>query len=129
MKQALRYGAPLVPVYSFGEVDIFNQASNPEGSFLKKLQRFLTRYVFGFSPPLIIGRGVFNYSFGIIPMPYRRPINTVVGKPIEVEKVENPSQEDIDSLHETYVKGLIDLFEENKTKYGLDETVHLNFIG
>ena len=64
-------------MYSFGETDIFNQASNPEGSFVKKLQKFLTHYVFGFSPPLIIGRGVFNYSFGIIPMPYRRPINTV----------------------------------------------------
>ena len=64
-------------MFSFGEVEIYNQASNPEGSFLKKLQKFLTHYVFGFSPPLIIGRGVFNYSFGIIPMPYRKPINTV----------------------------------------------------
>ena len=52
-----------------------------------------------------------------------------MGKPIEVEKKENPSQEDIDSLHEKYVKALIEVFEENKTKFGIDETVHLNFIG
>ena len=52
-----------------------------------------------------------------------------VGKPIDVEKVAEPSQEDIDTLHDKYVKALVDLFEENKTKYGLDESVHLNFIG
>ena len=66
-----------MPVFHFGELDVFNQAKNPEGSFLKKLQQFLTHYVTGFSPPLIIGRGVFNYSFGVIPLPYRKPINTV----------------------------------------------------
>ena len=52
-----------------------------------------------------------------------------MGKPIDVEKVAEPSQEDIDTLHDKYVKALVDLFEENKTKYGLDESVHLNFIG
>ena len=52
-----------------------------------------------------------------------------VGKPIEVVKSENPTQEEIDDLHEKYVKGLVEVFEDNKTKFGLDESIHLNFIG
>ena len=52
-----------------------------------------------------------------------------VGKAIDVEKVAEPSQEDIDALHDKYMKALVELFEENKLKYGLDESVHLHFIG
>ena len=52
-----------------------------------------------------------------------------VGAPIDCEKCEEPSQEEVDALHDKYMKGLVQLFEDNKTKYGLDESVHLNFIG
>jgi 2-acylglycerol O-acyltransferase 2 len=45
-----------------------------------------------------------------------------------VEKNEEPSQEEIDNLHTRYVEELKDLFESNKIKYGIDESVHLNFI-
>ena len=52
-------------------------------------------------------------------------IPITVGEPISVEKSADPSQEEIEALHEKYVCTLIDLFEINKTKYGLDESVHL----
>ena len=52
-----------------------------------------------------------------------------MGKPIEVVKSENPTQEEIDDLHEKYVNGLVEVFEDNKAKFGLDESIHLNFIG
>lgn len=41
----------------------------------------------------------------------------------------NPSQEEIDNLHKKYVDGLKEVFESNKTKFGIEESVHLNFIG
>lgn len=125
IKIALRTGASLVPVYSFGETDLYLQAKNPEGSILRKIQNFMTSK-FGFSPPLFHGRGVFNYTFGLLP--FRKPVNTVFGKPIDVKKTENPTQEELDSLHEQYMKALINLFEEHKEKYGIPADHHLNMI-
>ena len=63
-----------VPVYSFGEMDLYDQISSPEGSKLHTFQVYFTRIV-GFAPPLFKGRGFFNYSLGLLP--YRRPIDTV----------------------------------------------------
>ncbi|XP_052784158.1 2-acylglycerol O-acyltransferase 2-like isoform X2 [Mya arenaria] len=75
IKQALIHGASVVPVFTFGENDVYEQVQNPEGSRLKRLQIFLTHKIFGFSMPIFKGRGIFNYTFGIFP--YRRPLNTV----------------------------------------------------
>ena len=61
-------------MFSFGENNIYTQLPNPKGSKLRKLQNFLTGLL-GFSPPIFHGRGVFNYTFGLLP--YRTPINTV----------------------------------------------------
>ena len=50
-----------------------------------------------------------------------------VGKPIAVTKTENPSQEVIDKLHNTYCQALRDLYSEYNPIYG-DPSVKLNFI-
>ena len=78
MKKALKYGSDLVPTFSFGEGSIFsNMVSNPKGSFIRNLQeKILDKIGFPF-PIFFLGRGIFQYSFGILPM--RKPI-TVVGK-------------------------------------------------
>ena len=47
----------------------------------------------GFSMPIFHGRGIFNYSLGLLP--HRRPLNVVIGAPIPVPKVE-PTSELID---------------------------------
>lgn len=43
-----------------------------------------------------------------------------VGKPILVEKDENPTQDKINGLHQTYMDELEKLFDENKAKYGYE---------
>ncbi len=63
-----------MPCFSFGENDLFDQVNNPEGSMLKWVQRHLTKLL-GFSVPIFQGRGIFNYTFGLLPR--RRPITTV----------------------------------------------------
>ena len=63
-----------MPVFSFGENDLFDQIPNPEGSKIRKFQARMTKLL-GFSVPVFHGRGIFNYTFGILP--YRKPINTV----------------------------------------------------
>ncbi|XP_060682881.1 2-acylglycerol O-acyltransferase 2 [Hemiscyllium ocellatum] len=125
VKLALQYGASLVPVFSFGENEVFDQVNNPKGSLLRKIQERLQK-VMGISLPLFHARGVFQYSFGLLP--YRKPIYTVVGKSIDMEKEENPTQQEIDEIHQKYIEELIKLFEEHKPKYKLAEDKHLTFI-
>ena len=65
---------------------------------------------------VFFGRGIFQYNWGLLP--HRKPITVVVGKPLFVEKVENPSKEQIENLHENYVQELTKLYEEYNPKYG-----------
>ena len=127
VRKALQHGSPLVPCFAFGENDLFMQTVAPEGSFLRRVQDAF-RKVFTFSTPMFWGRGVFNYSFGILPR--RQPVTVVVGAPIEIEggPRESPSTEDIQSLHAQYVEALVDLFEKHKLEHGLAETDHLEII-
>ncbi|XP_066106018.1 2-acylglycerol O-acyltransferase 2 [Saccopteryx bilineata] len=124
IKLALIHGAALVPVFSFGENDLYDQVENSPGSWLRWIQNRLQK-VMGISLPLFHGRGVFQYSFGLLP--HRRPITTVVGKPIEVPQTPQPSQEDVDKLHQHYIKELCNLFEAHKLKYNVPADQHLEF--
>lgn len=122
IRTALQFGTNLVPVFSFGETDTFNTYEVLKGSRVEKLQKTFKRFS-NFGLPIFWARGIFNYSFGLLP--HRTSIYTVVGKPIVVEKNVDPSSEDIDALHKVYMKELVKLFEENKVKYATDKNVKL----
>ncbi|XP_068732433.1 2-acylglycerol O-acyltransferase 2-A-like [Montipora capricornis] len=125
-KMALRTGAYLVPVFSFGENDLFNQVSNPRGSRLRTFQTKLMK-VLSFAPPLFFGRGFSPKLIGFAP--HRKPISTVVGAPIRVKRVvPNPSAAQVNRLHKKYVHGLVSLFEEHKHRYGLPKSVKLTIV-
>ncbi|XP_051956361.1 2-acylglycerol O-acyltransferase 2-A-like [Xyrauchen texanus] len=124
VKLALKHGAWLVPVFSFGENELFDQMENPAGSTLRSVQERL-QSIMGVALPLFHARGVFQYSFGLLP--YRKPIHTVVGHPIPVTQTPCPTKEDIDALHSSYMEGLTQLFEQNKLNYGIPEDKHLIF--
>lgn len=121
-RMALLTGACLVPVFSFGENDLFFSMPNPKNSTLRRVQEKLKKWShFGF--PMFWGRGVFNYSFGLLP--HRKPIYTVIGKPIEVVKNENPTEEEVNQLHAKYIDELVHLFNEHKVKYLSDKNTVL----
>lgn len=124
VRLALMHGVPLVPVFSFGENELFDQVENVPGSWLRWIQNRLQK-IMGISLPLFHGRGIFQYSFGLLP--YRRPITTVVGKPIEVQQRPQPSQEEVDQLHQRYIDELCSLFEAHKLKYNVPADQHLEF--
>nr|CAD7450344.1 unnamed protein product [Timema bartmani] len=105
---------PLVPVVSFGETDLYDQVSNPEGSWLRWVQDHF-RKVFGIAPIIPLGRGFFQYSFGFIPR--RCPVFTVVGRPMEVEKIPDPSRQQVDEVHQRFTDHLLAFFEAEKHKY------------
>ena len=49
----------------------------------------------------------------------------LVGAPIKVDKVKNPSPEEIEKFHLHYVEALQELFEKHKKNYGISEDKHL----
>nr|XP_004656320.2 2-acylglycerol O-acyltransferase 2 [Jaculus jaculus] len=124
VRLALIHGAALVPIFSFGENNLFNQVQNSSGSWLRYIQNRLQK-VMGISLPLFHGRGVFQYSFGL--MPFRQPITTIVGKPIEVKQTSMPTEEEVDRLHQRYINELCNLFETHKLKFNIPADQHLEF--
>jgi 2-acylglycerol O-acyltransferase 2 len=72
----LWFSTSLVPVFSFGETDLYDQLYRPEGSTLRRIQNHIRKAI-GLAPIIFSGRGFFQYSFGLIPK--RLPV-TVVGK-------------------------------------------------
>ncbi|XP_034240890.1 2-acylglycerol O-acyltransferase 1-like [Thrips palmi] len=119
VRLALQQGVPLVPVFTFNEHRLLSQV---RGSAIATFQNWFRR-VLGFVPVVPVGRGLFQYSFGAVP--HRLPLTVVVGAPIPVEKVAEPSPEQIQELMEKFEKALVDLFHEHKEKYHPGEDIHL----
>lgn len=114
IKLAIRTGADLVPVLAFGENDLYEQVRSDQHPLIHKLQ-MLVKQTLGFTIPLFHARGIFNYDVGL--MPYRRPLNVVVGRPIQVVRQQNRDKvndEYINELHARYVQELVRLWEQWK---------------
>ncbi|XP_075384267.1 2-acylglycerol O-acyltransferase 3-like [Tenrec ecaudatus] len=126
VRLALRHGASLVPIYSFGENDIFNVKTFPTDSWQYLCQMTFKKLV-GFAPCIFFGQSLFSAkSWGLMPFP--RPITTVVGRPIDMPQVVHPTEEDVDHYHTLYLKALDRLFEEHKGSCGVPADAHLTFL-
>ncbi|XP_060038833.1 diacylglycerol O-acyltransferase 2-like protein 6 isoform X2 [Erinaceus europaeus] len=129
VKLALQTGAHLVPTYSFGENETYNQETFPEGTwkrfFQKKFQeifkKHLRLYLCTFH-----GRGLTRESWGFLP--FNHPITTVVGEPLPIPMIQNPDKETVDKYHTLYINALCKLFDEYKIQYGLPQTQKLTII-
>lgn len=107
----------LVPIIAFGENDIYEQASTRPESIVYRFQQLIKKAL-GFTVPFFHARGVFNYDVGLIP--YRRPINIVVGREVKVPHIPDPSRDQVQKYHNLYIEELKRLFKENKSKYFTD---------
>lgn len=125
VKMALRTGADLVPVLAFGENDLYDQFLPTSHPKIHKMQ-LMVKKLMGFTIPLFHARGVFNYDVGL--MPYRRPLNIVMGRPIMVSQSVKPSQEEIDELHEKYVVELERLWDTWKDDFAKDRKGELEIL-
>ena len=56
------------------------------------------------------------YRYGLLP--HRKPIHVVIGAPIKVERVESPTNEQIEDMHANYVRALQSLYEKYNPIYG-----------
>jgi hypothetical protein len=75
---------------------------------------------------LFHARGVFNYDVGM--MPYRRPINIVVGKPIRVVQNSSPDIDYMDEVHNKYITELMRLWDEHKDTFAKQRTGELEIV-
>ncbi|KAL7575287.1 hypothetical protein ACA910_001812 [Epithemia clementina (nom. ined.)] len=109
VKLSLQHGYQLRPVYSFNEINTFR---NLQGMF--PLRLLMNRY----GIPGVI-------PFGWFPVPcLPRPnvdLMVVVGPPLELPKIPDPTPEDVQTWHAKYVEALQELFERNKVAaYGAE---------
>lgn len=109
VKLAIEEGAELVPVYTFGETDLYYHST-----FLLDLRKWIVKK-FRVAIPLLRGQ------FGL--MPYRVPITMVFGAPIKLPHCAKPSQEQIDTAHKEYCEALLKLFDEHKEQLGYQNAV------
>ena len=136
VRQAFLYGAQLVPVLGFGETDVFGIVRSER---LLRLQRFLQKKL-GFAMPIFLGRGIFQYHFGIIP--HRRPIKVIFGSPIALPTettdgrkiaelgeswlcLSDEGKSFVEAAHARYVRELERLHQDHKSSFFAGEPARL----
>ncbi|CAO3598766.1 unnamed protein product [Absidia cylindrospora] len=129
IRLAIRQQASLVPVFAFGEADLYHQYRLTNDGIADWLRSFIKKLC-GIAVPLFYGRGIFNYDFGLIP--YRRPVTVIVGKPIPVPKLEKdqvePTKEQILQVQDLYIKELTGIYDRYKDMYAQDRQQELEII-
>nr|XP_004661041.1 diacylglycerol O-acyltransferase 2-like protein 6 [Jaculus jaculus] len=129
VRLALKTGAYLVPSYSFGENEVHNQATFPEGTwkrFLQETCQKIGKKILGLNFCTFYGRGLTKGSWGFLP--FNRPITTIVGEPLPIPKIKDPDKETVDKYHTLYISALCKLFDQHKVEYGYSETQELKII-
>ncbi|PPQ70844.1 hypothetical protein CVT24_001051 [Panaeolus cyanescens] len=125
IKLAIQHGADLVPVFSFGENDIYQQMPNEKGTLVYRFQRKF-QSIFGFTLPFFHGRGLLNYNMGL--MPYRKQIIAVIGKPIHVHQSDKPTLEEVMKVQKLYIDELERIWNTYKDTFAKTRVRELNII-
>ncbi|KXT07875.1 hypothetical protein AC579_5156 [Pseudocercospora musae] len=125
VKLAIRTGADLVPVLAFGENELYDQFDASSHPYVHNAQLLVKKFM-GFTVPLFHARGVFNYDVGM--MPYRRPINIVVGKPIPIIQAKNPDPSYVDGIHAKYVEELERIWDDWKDTFARHRQGELEIV-
>lgn len=108
-KLALTNGVPLVPSLCFGLKNTYS-CWIPTSPWLLSLARKI-----GFFPMLFTGLGYVPFG-----QPKPCPLSTVIGKPIFMPKIPNPTHEQIDKYHTVFLEAYTKLYNDNKSKYDMD---------
>ncbi|KAL3670409.1 hypothetical protein V7S43_004728 [Phytophthora oleae] len=113
IKMALQYGYKVHPVYTFGEEYAYHAFPS-----LLKLRLKLNE----FKLPGVIFFGRFNCCY----LP-RTDVDliTVVGKPLVLPHIENPTREEVKKYHNQYIEALQKLFDRYKRMYAVDPEAKL----
>jgi len=107
IRLCLKFGVAVRPVYVFGEKDLFSNIQMLK-KFRLKLNRMGLPGILVWGEPLLPFLPKMNKSMHII-----------VGAPIALPKIENPSKDEVAKWHGKYIASLTGLFENHKVNaYG-----------
>lgn len=108
IKLAMQYGIPVVPIFTFGLQESFSYWV-PKNAFINWFGR-----KFGAVPMVFFG--VFN-----LPLGPAKPSNyvNVVGNPIAVPKIDNPTSEDLVKYQQLYIDEISRIYHEYQDQYGM----------
>jgi len=107
IKYALQYGYTIVIAFSFGESDLYSSLA-----LLRPLNLWLVKR-FGFVLPVFWGSR-------FCPLLPRSDVelHTVLGKALHLPRIDEPTKEEVEKWHATYVSALRALYEEHKVQFG-----------
>lgn len=109
IKLALQHGASLQPCYGFGESHTYHAFTG----FLR-----LRLWLCSFRVPAVAGFGTLRTAFLPFLPDASAKMTLVVGKPLRLPRIEDPSAADVATWHGAYVAALTELFDAHKDKYG-----------
>ena len=101
IRLAMQENVKLVPVLSIGEVDLMDNVQMP------KVQRWFLQRI-GFAAPFS------PYGVWYLPIPNPKPVSVIVGTPITVPHVAEPSLTEIYDVLYEYMCGLNSIFDANE---------------
>mmetsp|Transcript_24395 Transcript_24395/g.52275 ORF Transcript_24395/g.52275 Transcript_24395/m.52275 type:complete len:336 (+) Transcript_24395:27-1034(+) len=101
IKLALREGVDVVPLYMFGNTSVLSVLTHgPLAALSRKLQTSLTLF----------------WGKWYLPIPRDEKLLYVVGEPLGLPHIKDPTQDDIDKWHGVYCDQVRDIFETYKEK-------------
>ena len=122
IKYCLQYGYEIKPMYTFGECETYrNLFYTSTNSVVKKLKQWFNQKKIAILFPV----GPYWWS---IFLPYSNTgIHSIIGNS-RCEKIENPTQEQIDEVHQWYIEEIVGIFNRNKWRFGYADDVQLKVL-
>ena len=115
IRMALKHNLPVVPIYCFGSSALMRRLHFP---FLEKMSNLLRVSICIF------------YGVCGLPIPFRKKLLYVVGKPIHPPEVQgsldigSPEfQRQVDEMHFNFCESMTNLFEKYKSSYGWEHKI------
>ena len=116
IRLALQHGIKIVPLFAFGENNQWFQKRAP--GIVSKFVNHFTRGTYPFFP-----WGSFMFL-----LPNETPVVHYFGEPLEIPKIENPTEDEVSIYHVKFYSAVAQLVKEKKNEAGFPD-LSIEFIG